>query len=149
MFIHSSIRTVCALIVCVCVVGCGPGNPHKRMAVSGSVKFDGVALDQGLIQFEPPAGSTAHVNASAVITNGKYELPVAGGLAPGSYKVSISSHAAAAPLSNDPVKAMEDASKPPPPERIPAKYNAATELQIEVKQQETPNKFDFDLKSAS
>jgi len=43
---------------------------------------------------------------------------------------------------------MEEASAPPPAERLPAKYNVNTELQVKVKQDDS-NKFDFDLKSSS
>ena len=148
MVMHKSIGAVGVLIACVGLLGCGSKSPLNRLPVSGTVNLDGAPLNQGLIQFEPQQGAGKLVNASTAINNGTYALPVAGGLTPGSYKVSISSHPPPAPLSSDPVKAMEEASKPPPAERLSAKYNVNTELQVEVKQ-EGPNKFDFDLKSAS
>ena len=69
------------------------------------------------------------------------------GLLPGTYAVSISSAPPPpAATSTDPVQAMQDASKPPPPDRIPRKYNVETELKAVVTK-DGPNKFDFDLKS--
>ena len=141
-------RAVGALIACcVGMFGCGSQNPHSRLPVSGTVSFDGAPLDQGLISFEPQPGAKAVVNATATIAGGKYELPAEAGLTPGSYTVAISSRPPAPPLPSDPVKAMEEASKPAPAERLPARYNANTELKATVTEA-GPNKFDFDLKSA-
>jgi hypothetical protein len=147
MVLHKSVGAVGVLIACVGLLGCGSKNPVNRLPVSGTVKLDDTPLDQGLIQFEPPQGAEKAVNASAPINNGTFVLPAEGGLLPGPYKVSISSQPPAAPLPSDPVKAMEEAAKTPPPERLPAKYNVNTELRVEVRQ-EVLNKFDFDLKSA-
>jgi hypothetical protein len=145
---HKSIGAVVVLIACVGLLGCGSKDSVNRLPVSGTVNLDGAPLDQGLIQFEPQQGAEKLVNASAAVKSGAYALSAEGGLVPGAYKVSISSQPPAAPLPSDPVKAMEEAAKAPPAERLPAKYNVNTELQVDVKQ-DGANKFDFDLKSAS
>lgn len=146
------IRT-CAVVggllsVCVLSSGCGSqnANPLNRLPVSGSITLDGNPLDQGLIQFEPMAKGKDAVNASAAVSGGNFAVPAAGGLLPGTYRVAISSKPQAGATSSDPVKAMEEASKPQGAERIPAKYNADTELKAEVKSG-GPNDFKFDLKS--
>ena len=72
---------------------------------------------------------------------------------PGTYRVLISSipPTQTAPATTDPVKIMEAASAaasaPQPADRIPAKYNKASELKAEVVKKEGPNKIDFALKS--
>jgi hypothetical protein len=122
--------------------GCGGAQDDlPRQPVAGTVKLQGEPLKSGLIQFQPasPDASTA---GGAGIVDGQYSISRAEGLVPGTYQVSITSAAAAAPTAG----ALPGDSAPPAKEPIPAKYNARTTLKAEVKA-DAPNKFDYDLDS--
>ena len=142
---RSVVLTV-AVILSLISSGCGSKSGASTLPVSGTVKLDGVPLDQGVIQFEPqPPGTT--VNAATPIKDGKYQFAAgAGGLLPGTYRVSISSVPPASATASDPIKAMEQASQAPPPDRIPKEFNVESKLQAEVKSA-SPNNFDFDIAS--
>jgi len=123
------------------VSGCGDG-PSGQSAVSGTVNFKGQPLDQGTITFMPLSKETPTQSGTG-IKNGKYEIPKDKGLAPGKYRVSISSGDGKTP---DP-----SSDAPPGPsgnfsskERIPAKYNTESTQDVEVTRS-GPNKFDFDI----
>ena len=51
---------LCALLLSFLLVaallGCGPGNPLGRKALSGTVTLDGSPLDGGTIEFHPLEG---------------------------------------------------------------------------------------------
>jgi hypothetical protein len=103
--------------------GCSSGAASSQ--ISGTVTLDGAPLKTGQIRFVPVDGQTP--TAGAVITDGKYSTK----LAPGEKTVEISSprEAPARPMYSD---------APPPPaaaggELVPARYNANTELKIEIK----------------
>jgi hypothetical protein len=128
---------IAALLLC----GCGGGNELGRHAISGTVTFQGQPLDHGLIEFSPAAMADG-VQSGSAIADGKYEIIEDYGLPPGKYKVVISS---AGPGSAPrPIDSPGDAP-PPSPERIPAKYNAKSELIIDVTP-ESDGVFNFDLK---
>lgn len=135
-------RQVCCLFVAglVCT-GCGEGNPLGRHEISGSVTLNGQPLDHGTIEFNPAAMGDG-VQTGGVIADGRYEIAEAQGLPPGKYKVVISSAGPGkAPV---PIDFPGDAP-PPSPERIPAKYNAQTELTVDVTP-ESDGIYNFDLK---
>lgn len=133
-------RVLCLIALSLSALVCGCGEKAaNQFAVSGSVTYLGQPLDQGSIQFEPAADQPTF--SGAPIEAGKYLLPSENGLAPGVYRVRISS---AAPVAAAPVAAPGE-SGPPAKDRIPAKYNAETTLQAEVKK-DGENKFDFDLR---
>lgn len=147
-----SIRTLASVfgivLIGLLMSGCQPSkNPLGRLPATGSVTLDGAPLDAGEIQFQPKQADAKAVNTAAVIKGGAYSLAAEVGLLPGTYAVSITSAPPPpAATSTDPVQAMQDASKPPPADRIPRKYNQETTLKAVVTK-EGPNKFDFDLKS--
>jgi hypothetical protein len=126
-------------------LGCGGSEDTlPREAVSGTVAFDGKPLAQGTIQFMPTAQGEggAATAGSGIITDGKYSIPKDQGLIAGGYKVVISS---APPGSDAPAEEMPGMAPPPPKDLIPAKYNANTTLNAEIKAG-TNNVVDFDLK---
>ena len=78
-----------------------------------------------------------------MIVDGRYSIERAKGLAPGKYRVSILSQGGAAPTDEAP---GPQTSPPPSKDPIPARYNSASTLKIEV----IPGgskPFDFPLKS--
>jgi hypothetical protein len=119
----------------VFVAGCGD-DTGGRLAITGSVDYKGVPLDQGSIEFLPHPG--VKTQAGATITNGRYSIPADKGLEPGMYTVKISSI-------EGPDVSVEPGGLPgkEPKERLPAKYNTKSTLTKEVKKGET--KFDFQL----
>ena len=142
-----SVVVTVAVIFSLFSSGCGPKSGVSTLPVSGTVKLDGAPLDQGVIQFEPqPPGGKA-VNATTQIKDGKYQFAAGpGGVQPGTYRVLISSLPPAAATPSDPIKAMEQASQPPPPDRIATKFNLESTLQAVVKPAGA-NNFDFDVTS--
>jgi hypothetical protein len=126
---------VLAGAVLLSLSGCGgSGNQYE---ISGSVKFRGQPLPDGMIRFIPASGEGTQ--SGAVITGGKYVVPKSHGLAPGSYKVQIYQGATNQEAAED--AGMPDSGRPDP---IPAKYNEQTTLAVEVKPG-GPYTFDFDL----
>jgi len=131
---------VCAAaLTCLSLLtGCGGSD---LCPVSGTVTLKGQNLDQGTITFVSAGGDGAQ--ASVGITNGQYALDEAKGLKPGKYRVSIDSPDGKTP---DP---SSDAAPGPSGNfssvnRIPAKYNTASQLEVEVKKGE-PNVFNFTI----
>jgi hypothetical protein len=109
-----------------------------RLAVSGTVRFKGHALDQGRIEFHPPGGKGTF--SGATIQGGRYQIPQANGLIPATYEVKIFSYD---------IKGAKVASEIPGEpgtgfkERIAGKFNRATELRADVKPGNTT--FDFSV----
>ncbi len=122
----------------------GCGSSDDRCAVSGTVTLGGKQLDQGNIMFVPVVAATGS-QVSALIKAGNYQIPKEGGLRPGKYRVDISSTDGATP---DPVAAPDAAPGPTgnfsSKERIPAKFNLESKLEVEV-QKGQANKFDFPI----
>jgi hypothetical protein len=132
-----------AAMLSSCVPGCsGSGDGAlPRKAISGTVNFAGSPLKSGQIQFQPTSGDAVTAGAAG-IEEGAFALAESEGLIPGSYKVTITSAAAAAPKQAAGV--MPGDSAPPPKEPIPSKYNAKSKLTAVVKADEA-NTFTFDL----
>jgi len=112
------------------------------------VTLDGVPLKSGHIVFEPKSGQPTQ--SGGMIYDGKFDVPVAHGAAPGLYTVAVYSGEAAAPDSRfEPgtpeyeAAAMKTKSTG---ERVPRNYNIETELTAEVTA-EGENFFTFELVS--
>ena len=122
-------------ILCLPVlVGCGARGPAGR-EVAGSVSFQGTPLATGTIEFFSPDDPAQ--TCLTQVANGKYFIPGAGGLLPGTYGVRIESVfvRAARGEATDVVPKVVD---------IPAKYNSDTELTAEVGEQ-AQQTIDFQL----
>jgi hypothetical protein len=127
-------------VICVSaallIAGCGSSGP-ERYGVSGTVKYKGEPIKMGTISFRADDGSTG----GAQIKDGQYDIPAAGGLTPGKYRVAINYPDPKAP------KPREDE---PPGEVVevrdllPDKYHNNTELIADIKAES--NKVDYDLK---
>jgi hypothetical protein len=137
-----------ALLVAAGGCGGGSGDSLPRHAVYGKVTLDGKPLEQGVISFTPDAQGASPVTGGGVISAGSYSIPRDQGLTPGKYKVAIT--ASDAPIA---LAAGEAPGAPPraktkakPEPVIPAKYNAKSTLEREVKA-DGSNTFDFELTS--
>ena len=115
-------------VAVVCLVGCGPGNPQGRVAISGTVTFEGQPLDQGSIEFTALEADSG-IRSGAVIQNGSFSIETQKGLPPGKYRVRIYS-AAADPMAE--VPEMPGESEGAPQERIPPEWNTKSSQEITV-----------------
>ncbi len=119
-------------------VGCRDSGP-PRAAVQGNVSWNGAPVDAGTISFIPDAGPAA----TAEIVAGKYALAKEEGAIFATHTVQIfgiknlGSVEAGPP---HPPGTMIDATE----QYIPAKFNNATTLTVEIK--DGDNQHDFDLK---
>lgn len=132
-------RVQLGLLVCtLAMAGCGGSSaPEGLINVYGNVTLDGEPLPNATVIFTPVEGGRPA--AGVTDSGGDYELEYSAGTEgalPGKYQVSIST---ATTETNDEGEDVEI------PEKLPAKYNAHTELEVEV----TPDQeeFDFELNS--
>jgi hypothetical protein len=116
------------------IAGCGQGN---RAAVSGMVTLDGKPIEQGAITFFPAPGNKGP-SAGGTITNGRYDVASAKGVAIGANKVMISS---VQPTGRKIPSAGTNYDERL--EAVPAKYNNETTLTCDV--QPGKNEFNFEL----
>jgi hypothetical protein len=125
-----------ALVALLGLIGCNRDVAKSR--ITGEVTLDGSAVEEGSISFAPSDGQGP--SAGGLIENGTFSIEVP----PGPKKVSITSPEVVGQrkaYETDPNSPMIDIVR----ERIPAKYNAQTELQYTV-----PSKADeknFELQS--
>ena len=143
---HIPLGRLALAAILIAPIGCGSASDElPRQAISGTVTIDDKPLDAGSITFDPvDMGRKDAVNAGAAISGGSYSIAAATGLTPGSYRVSITEAAAAAPASTNeapgtPPRATHKAT-------IPATYNVNSTLTAEVKP-DGNGPFDFPLKS--
>lgn len=135
---------VLAAALLAALVGCGASGP-PRAAVKGRVTLDGQPLTEGSIHFVP-VGQTKGPLAAARIVNGEYSLSRADGPVVGRVRVEIYSPTGSEIPLDDPLAfAAADASAVPQ-ERLPARYNRASNQFVDVKS-EGENIFDFQLTS--
>jgi hypothetical protein len=122
------------LVSLLVVAGCSDGKPTKGDVV-GTVTVDGVPAELGAIAFLPVDGQSATAGGS--IEKGQYEARVA----PGKMKVEIrvSKVVGQKKLYDTPDSPVQPVME----EVLPAKYNDATELVVEVTP--GPNQHDFEL----
>ena len=143
------VRCVLALLV-LAPMGCEAPVEDKlpREPVSGTVTFDGQPLQKGTIQFQPD-GQAAATASGGTVDDGRFEIAMNEGPAPGKYKVLINARDDAgivrAPGEEPGGAPRRSTTKTKPAGLIPARYNTSTELTCEVKPG-GPNTFKFDLK---
>ena len=115
-------RTTATILGALLLVGCGAEGPAGR-EISGNVSYQGTPLASGTIEFF--AADEDQQIWQTTVAQGKYFVPAASGLMPGSYGVRIQSVVVRAARSEatDPVPQVVD---------IPAKYNTQTVLTAEV-----------------
>jgi hypothetical protein len=115
-------------------IGCGGG--HKMADISGTVKVDGNPVD-GSMTFVPVDGNSQ--TAGCEIKNGKYSAQVPIGMMKVSISVPVLDYKKK--LYNTPDSPTGDMMK----ESLPARYNAETELTVEIKS--GSNQKDWELQS--
>lgn len=110
----------------------GPGGEPRRAAIQGFVTFDGAPLDEGVVVLMPAEGTKGPTAGSAVAKGG-FSIAAAGGPAVGRYRVEVR----ALRKTGRRVKAVVAVGGQKEREEfeqfIPAKYNTASELEVEIK----------------
>ena len=129
-------------------LGCGSGSTDGKYAVSGTILFDGQLLDAGTISFAPEQEQGRA--ASAMFSEGQYELAAAKGLSPGTYVVKIFAQATettqVSPEDLMTGRARDSNRSQAPQQKIPREFNTKSTQIIKVTP-DGPNKFDFDINS--
>ena len=109
--------------------GCtGSADGVSRQAIAGTVLIDGQRLARGSILFLPenrPAKGDGSAPTGDVIVNGRFLISSEKGLIPGMYKIMIFSE-----RKQHEEPGMAD---PSAEEKIPARFNANTELALNFK----------------
>jgi hypothetical protein len=125
-------------ILCLTLVGVGCSGDGRR-PVSGSVTVDGDPLEDGIIRFEPLAGTPGSGSGTAIVS-GRYALPAEKGLFPGKFRVRIESHQLTGKMYNDVIRGRQ-------PEILPVKFAEEGPREVEVEAGGTAM-FDFSLQKA-
>ena len=113
------------LLFCLLIFGCGAGK--EKIAISGSVTFDGEPVANGEIEFQP--NKPGERPAMGTIVGGKYRISERFGAKPGKYSVSIIARREAKlqgqgnPYATDAVATQQ---------YIPPQYNVSTTLQVDI-----------------
>lgn len=135
------LKTLLVFIV-VTVIGCS--NQPSPVAVSGTVTFDGMPLEAGMIQFDPQSGPQTQ-RREVAIANGVFQLSADKGLLPGTeFKVSIRAFKKTGKKypNADPGASFEEEIQ-----YLPEKYNVSTTLRATISADESPNHLKYDLVS--
>jgi hypothetical protein len=132
------------LLFSLAVMAAGCGRGVHSMRVWGTVRHEGISVENGLVVFSPIDG-TAGPATGAAITQGDYDIPARSGpRANGVYRVEITSYG---PPQTDP-------SAPGAPAGIvrdqvlPPQFNRETMLRARISANADANRFDFDLENA-
>jgi hypothetical protein len=126
-------------LVLVILPGCGSGP--RRSEVTGTVVFQGLPLEEGIIEFEPLDRQGSKSGAS--ILNGEYRIPRDKGLFPGRYRVTIIGGDGVSGAGQADPSSRKPDFIPGKKERIPPEYNLDSRVIREVTV--GPNRFDFDI----
>ena len=132
-------RLISILLAMVLLAILGCGGPDNRAEISGTVRFNGELLPDGSISFAPTEGNSGP-SSGGVITDGKYQVPPAKGVAIGKNKVSIRRTVKTGRKININRGVPMDEWV----QVIPSKYNDQSEIVCTV--QRGSNQLDFDLK---
>ncbi len=131
------------LVLAAITIGCGT-DTNGRVPLAGQVFLDGQPLDRGSIEFHPQ--DAAGAITGGVVKDGAFEIPATQGATPGKYQVRV--FAAGTGVEIDP-------NLPPGPEserqvaveRIPARFNLKSELEVDVAPQGNKD-LRFDLEAS-
>jgi hypothetical protein len=132
-----------AITILIAAVGvCGFFGGTQRGAVSGTVTFDGSPVTDGVISLQP-TGDTEGPSAGGHVQAGRYAIAAARGPFPGRYRVEITASRKTGRVVM--AEGFGDETIDESEQFIPAKYNAESTLEVEIKAGR--NTADFDLKS--
>jgi hypothetical protein len=118
------------------LVGCGQ---RPTLPMSGKIALDGVALPTGTIALTP-IDKTAGPSVGSEIVDGCYNIQAdRGPLRGGNYRVEIRSIDPNSASMKDPIPIFRD--------RVPARYNSASQLTLAIPSEASSVRRDYDLES--
>jgi hypothetical protein len=135
-------RKLALAVTLLVLPGCS-GAASDRAAVSGQVTFDGQPLGSGQVVFEPRGQGRMAIGQ---LVNGRYSIAAPHGPTAGEYIVRITASrptgekASGGPTSGGELKDVYT-------QFLPAKYNEATELKVQIDPAQGDVEQDFELKS--
>jgi hypothetical protein len=134
-------KNLCLTICVLFLVGCGARS--ELAGVAGRVTFDGQAVTDGQVAFEPVGEGRM---GFAIVSNGSYRLDAMKGLAPGKYLVRITASRPTGKNAEQDSFLKDTQSLAINEQYIPPKYNSGSQLEIEI-EAIPENQRDFDLRS--
>jgi hypothetical protein len=139
VFVSAHRGSILALAMLPMLTLFGCGGPNNRAAISGTVRLNGQPLANGSISFVPAEGNVGP-SSGGIITDGKYAVSQARGVAVGKNRVGIRSMVKTGRKINIGRGSLEDEWQ----QVVPAKYNEQSELVHDVPPGSM--RLDFDLK---
>jgi hypothetical protein len=141
--IRSLDRCTSLLVLAGLLAGCGAKGP-QRVAVSGTVTFDGQPVNDGQVVFTPQADG---MTAAGPIVAGRYNIATERGPSPGLNNVRITANRPTGRKVQAGGYAASQAPQDVMEQYIPAKYNDSSELSVEFEAASAAT-HDFELNSA-
>lgn len=124
----------------------GQGGFSRRAAVRGFVTFDGMPLKNGVVLLLP-AGETKGPTAGSTVSKGAFSIAVGSGPVVGRYRVEIKANRKTGRKENSAVPVGGRHDRDETVQFIPAMYNTASQIEIDVRPGR--NTITLDLKSPS
>jgi hypothetical protein len=129
------------------IQGCSVDDDLPRQSISGLIRLDGRPLPMGIVHYYPRNMGRGRptVLGGAMITNGRFSIPRELGLTPGKYTVAVFTAVM--------TKTKRENNQVPgnaytmAPEMVPAKYNSASNLEIEIKDSHVIKDMTIDIES--
>jgi len=142
---HRLILGTVAAVTCYTAVLTGCDGRVSKVAVSGSVTYDGEPIADGQVAFEPRGEGRMEFG---IITDGKYSIPQEFGLVPGTYLIRITGNRPTGQMAKLDSFVTDDRSREIFEQFLPAKYNAASQLEVEIPAESHVTQ-DFQLEKSS
>jgi len=122
----------------------GLSRGPDRASLQGQVSLDGKPLESGVIVLVP-SGDTQGPTAGGTLSDGKFHIAADGGPVAGRYRVQIKATRKTGRMVKSSVPIGNRREVEETEQFIPARYNTASELEVEIKPGR--NRMTFDLKS--
>jgi hypothetical protein len=132
-------RTFVCVVLAASCIGCGRGDGVDRVMLSGTVTYDGQAVEVGQIRFIPQPGTEAPLTVEK-INDGRYETETTGGVPVGTHRVEITGYDREN-YENTPV----GPGAAPPEQLLPPQYNRESDLTITLESGQGATTHDFEL----
>jgi hypothetical protein len=116
----------------------------QRASLEGQVSFDGKPLEDGVIVLVP-AGDTKGPTAGGRLSGGRFRIDAAAGPVVGRYRVEIKATRKTGRMVKPRIVVAHRTEVEETEQFIPSRYNAASELEVDIKPGR--NKTTFDLTS--
>lgn len=134
------------VICCAAFFGCRPDG-YGGVAIRGRVYLDGELLSAGSVVFVPTHGQHGPKCAAQVV-DGQFAIAAETGPLPGRHKVQVYAAEEYAFAMDDPLDYAARAPAVSPANRVDAKFNEQSELEVVVSSTDE-NEFQFEVESAS